>query len=1080
MPSARAWIESRHLRESAEGAAALAALENLPPGLAGRVLARGDAIAASSVSLAHAFFSRAVQAAAAGPMHFAEWERGLLELAGEQAPVRELALSYLSLPPAGLAAWDAATRDAWTAAVKSLATSSRRLATAFVDATAGLLAASADDNAGDPEPASPSRPARPASRPRPSARETFGAWLDGAGRLLAQGGWRSEFLAEAFVTGAGRLAGLLDPEAVGHWADLVAALGSAGRSPRPPQPPTALLPLPPASASAVLALAAAAARSSTKAAQRLLDSAPEAVGQLAEADAATLLRACARCPSFDALADSMGLVGGVLHGVKPAALPFLLEQVTLLADEAPVALPAFLRTMDRALDEGGEAGVALWTRRGIDAARGGAAPEAVVAHFRLETRTSHKLLVDRSAAVGFAEVDGMLRRYLTMMSRRSFQLTSSPGLWMRPPLVAPEDVAVRLPERVDLFDSSDDNQAVYKAIATHIAARFEYGTYDLDLGELVARGWAPPAVPEDDASPRDVIAFVGCFPNPLLASALFVLLEGIRVDACLERDFRGLRAELARVGRLYAGTVVPAAQDRHPNERLLETLFQMGVARREVHELEPRLREQGAFLAASIALLRSPEASVYDSAALTVAYYGGLAFAEARATEDSDEVAFAEMGGATVVDPFEHLDGDERRENTAPWRPDPSKAVPGEQAEGIKLRLDDDDGTPSGGTRPVSLEELKALLERGGDMKISEAHGRVEEGLGLFVTDLLGKIPAEQMRELREKLAAGDGAAVRAWLSRQAAGSSFWYDEWDWRLADYRRRWCRVVEVPCDEDAGEYFAEALARSGELVGRIKRDLQILRPDQLRRVPRTEHGEELDINALVEAHSDRRGRRTPSDRLYVARKPEERDVATLFLIDMSASTDEPLAGQPPAADGAAPRRVIDLTRDTLAVLAQVLGEIGDSYAIYGFSGHGRDNVEIYPVKSFQERLSDSVKSRIGGIAPKRSTRMGAALRHAGEKLARTTARARHLILLSDGFPQDFDYGDDRRSSAYGLRDTMQALRELEKRGVQTFCITVDPAGHDYLGEMCPTARYAVLDDIQELPSELMRIYRRVTRS
>jgi nitroreductase len=73
------------------------------------------------------------------------------------------------------------------------------------------------------------------------------------------------------------------------------------------------------------------------------------------------------------------------------------------------------------------------------------------------------------------EIDGMLRRYLTMMSRRSFQLMPSPGIWMRPPLVAPEDVAIRLPERVDLFDAPEDNQALYKVVATHIAGRFEYG-----------------------------------------------------------------------------------------------------------------------------------------------------------------------------------------------------------------------------------------------------------------------------------------------------------------------------------------------------------------------------------------------------------------------------------------------------------------------------------------------------------------------------------------------------------------------------------------------------------------------------
>ena len=113
----------------------------------------------------------------------------------------------------------------------------------------------------------------------------------------------------------------------------------------------------------------------------------------------------------------------------------------------------------------------------------------------------------------------------------------------------------------------------------------------------------------------------------------------------------------------------------------------------------------------------------------------------------------------------------------------------------------------------------------------------------------------------------------------------------------------------------------------------------------------------------------------------------------------------------------------------IMAEALEEIGDAYAIYGFSGHGRTNVEFYLVKSFNESLSATVKGRIGALEPKRSTRMGTALRHAIEKLASVTSRSRHIILLSDGFPQDFDYGQDRRSNVYGLRDTTVALREAK---------------------------------------------------
>jgi len=186
-------------------------------------------------------------------------------------------------------------------------------------------------------------------------------------------------------------------------------------------------------------------------------------------------------------------------------------------------------------------------------------------------------------------------------------------------------------------------------------------------------------------------------------------------------------------------------------------------------------------------------------------------------------------------------------------------------------------------------------------------------------------------------------------------------------------------------------------------------------------------------------------------------------------MSASTDEPLP------DGS--RRVIDLTKETLVVMTSVLEEIGDAYAVYGFSGYGRNGVEVYQIKTFQERLGPAVRGRLGAIEPKRSTRMGAALRHAMTKFSGVSARARHIILLSDGFPQNFDYGEDRTSNVYGIRDTAKALEEVIGAGIQPFCITIDPSGHDYLREMCAPSRYAVIDDVQMLPEELPRIYQSV---
>ncbi len=85
---------------------------------------------------------------------------------------------------------------------------------------------------------------------------------------------------------------------------------------------------------------------------------------------------------------------------------------------------------------------------------------------------------------------------------------------------------------------------------------------------------------------------------------------------------------------------------------------------------------------------------------------------------------------------------------------------------------------------------------------------------------------------------------------------------------------------------------------------------------------------------------------------------------------------------------------------------------------------------------------------------------------------------LIILSDGFPQDCDYGPDRNDHEYGIQDTARAIKEAGDRNIATFCITVDQSGHDYLRRMCAEDRYLVIDEIESLPKELSKIYQLLT--
>jgi nitric oxide reductase activation protein len=286
--------------------------------------------------------------------------------------------------------------------------------------------------------------------------------------------------------------------------------------------------------------------------------------------------------------------------------------------------------------------------------------------------------------------------------------------------------------------------------------------------------------------------------------------------------------------------------------------------------------------------------------------------------------------------------------------------------------------------------------------------------------------------------------------------------------------------------------------------VRRQFGFIKPQSWRRVRRTSDGDELELDGVIEAVIDRRTGHASDSHLYVRRDRALREVAAAFLVDMSASTDFPLPepttaaiavgpataalesglylyggrDDPPQASPAPRRRVIDVSKDALALMCDALQTLGDSYAIFGFSGDGRDNVEFHVAKDFADKLSARTWGALAAMQPRRSTRMGAAIRHALRKLARETARIKVLIIISDGYPEDHDYGTDRTDREYGIQDTARALWEAERAGVTDFCVTIDPAGHDYLRRMCRESRYLVIDDVASLPHELTKIYRTLT--
>jgi nitric oxide reductase activation protein len=305
------------------------------------------------------------------------------------------------------------------------------------------------------------------------------------------------------------------------------------------------------------------------------------------------------------------------------------------------------------------------------------------------------------------------------------------------------------------------------------------------------------------------------------------------------------------------------------------------------------------------------------------------------------------------------------------------------------------------------------------------------------------------------------------------------YDEWDRELTDHRLGWCRVVEKRVKHGDRAFVEETKERHRGVISSIRHQFQLMKPEDLTRVTNELDGEEFDLNAVVDYVIDRRAAKTrgtgqQSERLYTQRLRRRRDVAVSFLLDQSSSTARTIGRHPLQPYTRPGRRIIEIEKEGLVLMSEALEAVGDTYSINGFTSEGRRNVKFYVVKDFDEKYSDEVKQRIGGITFQNNTRLGAAVRHAAAKLARQQARTRLLIVLSDGRPYDHDYGDAR----YAREDTREALKQAKNAGITPFCITIDRESEAELRDLYGDIGYTIIDDVLSLPERMPAIYRRLT--
>ncbi len=287
------------------------------------------------------------------------------------------------------------------------------------------------------------------------------------------------------------------------------------------------------------------------------------------------------------------------------------------------------------------------------------------------------------------------------------------------------------------------------------------------------------------------------------------------------------------------------------------------------------------------------------------------------------------------------------------------------------------------------------------------------------------------------------------------------YPEWDVNRKSYRHDWCTVIET--DSVTKESASAAIDNA---IG-LRRPLARLGMG-LHRRHRQAQGDDIDIDAAVEAHVELLAGSAPDEAVYLDSLRRRRDLSVLLLLDISGSTAEA---------GTVGRTVHEQQRSAVAHLLVALHDLGDRVALYAYYSQGRAAVSMVPVKRFDDCLDSFVIRRLNSLEPGAYSRLGAAIRHGSAVLeARGGTSRRLLVVLSDGLA--YDHGYER---AYGAADARRALNEARRRGTGCLCLTVG-AGTDIesLRRVFGSAAHASIARPDELANVVGPLFRSAIRS
>ena len=964
----------------------------------------------------------------------------------------------------------------------------------------------------------------------------------GLGRSLYKGTWKSSTLSGRFFEVSPDLIRNLPFWDVEVFASLVEALSyksydvaveclTLGKD---------VLPVMGREREAFLAMCRALSDGNWREVKSCFEVAPKALQQIDEGQTSRFLKLGERLTKVGIRDTARFLTDGslALGQIPQSSQAHILDLCEGLLAVTPEAVPCFLKSLDGVMHRVTINQLDTWFHHGVQLLKDN--PESGIAFFKVESNTSESLLETLSSSLELERVKGIVRLYCRALSGTPIEVLNTQELvrrnigWVDEDTASTDGTKVFLPPVVDHYQDKTQNFSWFKVVATHQVGHLEFGSFSYDFSRpallfeeerryALERERGAEQINEDvlvgdveaDGHMRaytDIGRLLSLFDDRRLAFDLFTVLEDCRLDYRIKVEYPGIRQTAMDV---QADTLSrrPEVEDLPLQEALVELLIRMSLDQFNNLPIPVDYHEEATILAQILHVLRNEAANVEDTGEATLRAYEIISRLENETQpEDQWEPEDMEEPGDFSEEEFQSLL--DKLQASQDLSGDAGEGDPYDSPEPVDYRGDfkpemvqlltklQMDQNQQGEGEPLSQEMLEQLLQDSAELELDAEQGDINNSTSTFAQNIMKEAgvppPNSQPGQGYGPLLHDDdqGGELEA-----REPKAYVYDEWDFRANDYKPRWCVVKEKSLDEGDSAFYNDALKNYSTLLSHIKRQFELIMPETFRKIYRMVDGEDIDLNAALEAAADIRMKVPPDEKIYWRRNKIERNVSVVFLLDMSASTAEAIdEGRHTVDDRDAPddpveymvwlrrrreglvrrhyKRIIDLEKESTALLIQALESIGDNYGIYGFSGYGRENVEFYVIKDIEENFTERIKRRIDKITPLHATRMGSAIRHAITKLENQDSPTKIMFLISDGRPQDRGYSREGVEKEYAVHDTHMALLEAKRKDITPFCLTVDKAGHDYLKEMCGDMGYEVLGDIWALPERLPMLYRQLT--